>query len=133
MRSSGHMAMEASIANVLEPGEKILVGENGIWGTRVCDLAARYNLEVVSMKKPAGETYSLEELKAALDQHKPQGLFLCQVCARYDPSRPFVNLLMKSHAFAAVVVEVVEVVAGHIEFFPCVLLEAGVHALSPRK
>eukprot|EP00241_Pyramimonas_parkeae_P006149 CAMPEP_0114247370 /NCGR_PEP_ID=MMETSP0058-20121206/12987_1 /TAXON_ID=36894 /ORGANISM="Pyramimonas parkeae, CCMP726" /LENGTH=393 /DNA_ID=CAMNT_0001360673 /DNA_START=124 /DNA_END=1305 /DNA_ORIENTATION=+ len=75
---SGHMAMEASIANVLEPGEKILVGENGIWGTRVCDLAARYNLEVVSMKKPAGETYSLEELKAALDQHKPQGLFLCQ-------------------------------------------------------
>jgi hypothetical protein len=30
------------------------------------------------MDKPAGETYSLAELEAALKQHKPQGLFLCQ-------------------------------------------------------
>jgi len=74
---SGHMAMEACIANVLEPGEKILVGENGIWGTRVADLSKRYNLEVVSLKKPAGETYSLDELKAALNEHKPNALFLC--------------------------------------------------------
>lgn len=75
---SGHMAMEAAIANVLEPGEKILVGDNGIWGARVCDLADRYGLEVVALKKPAGETYSLAELEAAVKEHKPQGLFLCQ-------------------------------------------------------
>jgi len=75
---SGHMAMEAGIANVMERGEKLLVGNNGIWGARVCDLADRYGLQVVSMDKPAGETYTLAEIDAALKQHKPQGLFLCQ-------------------------------------------------------
>ena len=34
--------MEAAIANMLEPGETILVGNNGIWGQRITDLAERY-------------------------------------------------------------------------------------------
>lgn len=34
--------MEAAIANMLEPGETIVVGNNGIWGQRVTELAARY-------------------------------------------------------------------------------------------
>lgn len=37
-----HAGMEAAIANMLEPGETIVVGNNGIWGQRVTDLAARY-------------------------------------------------------------------------------------------
>jgi alanine-glyoxylate transaminase/serine-glyoxylate transaminase/serine-pyruvate transaminase len=39
---TGHAGMEAAIANLLEPGEKIIVGVNGIWGERVSDLAERY-------------------------------------------------------------------------------------------
>jgi aspartate aminotransferase-like enzyme len=31
--------MEAVVANLLEPGDKIVVGVNGIWGERVSDLA----------------------------------------------------------------------------------------------
>jgi aspartate aminotransferase-like enzyme len=34
--------MEAAIANLLEPGDKIIVGNAGIWGERVADLSARY-------------------------------------------------------------------------------------------
>ncbi len=37
--------MEAAIANMLEPGETIVVGNNGIWGQRVADLAQRYGGE----------------------------------------------------------------------------------------
>ena len=37
-----HAGMEAAIANMLEPGETIVVGNNGIWGQRVTDLAARF-------------------------------------------------------------------------------------------
>ncbi len=39
---TGHAGMEAAVANLLEPGEKIIVGVNGIWGERVSDLAERY-------------------------------------------------------------------------------------------
>ncbi len=34
--------MEACIANLLEPGETIVVGNNGIWGARVVDMAGRF-------------------------------------------------------------------------------------------
>ena len=40
--------MEAAIANMLEPGETIVVGNNGIWGQRVCDIAERYGGETKS-------------------------------------------------------------------------------------
>lgn len=39
---TGHAGMEACIANLIEPGEKIVVGNKGIWGARVTDLASRY-------------------------------------------------------------------------------------------
>ena len=34
--------MEATVANAIEPGQKIIVGNNGIWGMRAADLASRY-------------------------------------------------------------------------------------------
>jgi alanine-glyoxylate transaminase/serine-glyoxylate transaminase/serine-pyruvate transaminase len=34
--------MEAVIANLLEPGDKIVVGNSGIWGQRVADMASRF-------------------------------------------------------------------------------------------
>jgi hypothetical protein len=38
----GHAGMEAAIANLLEPGQKVVVGNKGIWGARVADLCSRY-------------------------------------------------------------------------------------------
>ena len=45
--AAGHAGMEAAIANVLEPGETIIVGNSGIWGQRVCDLSERYGGQAV--------------------------------------------------------------------------------------
>lgn len=42
---AGHNGMETCVANLLEPGEKVVVGNNGIWGSRVVDMAGRYNGE----------------------------------------------------------------------------------------
>lgn len=42
---TGHAGMEAAIANILEPGETIVVGNSGIWGQRVMDLSERYGGE----------------------------------------------------------------------------------------
>lgn len=76
--STGHGGMEAAVANLAEPGETVLVGNKGIWGARVADMAGRFGANVVELKAEAGETFSLEALTAALEQHKPAVLFLCQ-------------------------------------------------------
>jgi len=70
--------MEAAIANLLEPGEKIVVGNKGIWGARVCDLSERYGAQVINLQKDGGHAFSLEELTKAVETHKPAVLFLCQ-------------------------------------------------------
>ncbi len=36
-------------------------------------------MKVVDLKKAAGQTFSYDELKAVLEEHKPAVLFLCQV------------------------------------------------------
>lgn len=75
---TGHAGMEACIANLLEPGETIVVGNKGIWGARVVDMAARYGAKVVDLKAAPGTTFSLDTLRGALEEHRPAVLFLVQ-------------------------------------------------------
>lgn len=75
---TGHAGMEAAIANLVEPGETVVVGNKGIWGSRVCDMADRFGAKVIDLKKEAGKTFSYDELKQAVETHKPAVLFLCQ-------------------------------------------------------
>ena len=42
--------------------------------------------KVVHLKKPAGKTFSYDELKEAIEKNKPAALFLCQ--ARRCPCAP---------------------------------------------
>ncbi|KAK9842592.1 hypothetical protein WJX81_008023 [Elliptochloris bilobata] len=78
MSGTGHAGMEACISNLLEPGETFVVGDKGIWGLRVADIGERFGAKVVHLKKDAGHTFSYDELKEAVEKHKPAALFLCQ-------------------------------------------------------
>ena len=65
--------------NLVEPGEKILVGVGGIWGSRVVDMATRLGCAAVPMNLEAGRnTFSLAQITRELEAHKPAVLFLCQ-------------------------------------------------------
>jgi alanine-glyoxylate transaminase/serine-glyoxylate transaminase/serine-pyruvate transaminase len=68
---TGSAAMEATLANGVEPGDRVLVAVNGYFGHRLVDMARRYGAEVNAITKPWGEAFSLEELTAALKTHQP--------------------------------------------------------------
>jgi alanine-glyoxylate transaminase/serine-glyoxylate transaminase/serine-pyruvate transaminase len=59
----GHAGMEAALLNVLEPGERILVVQNGLWGQRAAILAKRLKLEVNVLSVPDGKAVELADLK----------------------------------------------------------------------
>ena len=71
MSGTGSAAMEATIANVVEPGDKVLVAVMGYFGLRQADMAGRYGAEVVTIERPWGEAFSLDELEQALITHRP--------------------------------------------------------------
>jgi alanine-glyoxylate transaminase / serine-glyoxylate transaminase / serine-pyruvate transaminase len=73
---TGSAAMEASLANTVEPGDVVLVGVNGYFGERLVDMAGRYGGDVRRLEKNWGEAFDLDELRAGLEQHRPAILAL---------------------------------------------------------
>ena len=73
---TGSAAMEATLANLVEPGDVVLVGVNGFFGLRLVDMAGRYGADMRQIEKPWGEVFELDELKTAVAQHRPTILAL---------------------------------------------------------
>ena len=71
MSGTGSAAMEASIANFIEVGEKILIAKKGYFGDRLIDMASRYKANVNVIEKNWGEAFSLEEIEFEIEKIKP--------------------------------------------------------------
>lgn len=73
---TGSAAMEATLANSIEPGDVVLVGVAGYFGNRLVDMAGRYQADVKTISQPWGRVFSLEELRSAMAQYRPRILAL---------------------------------------------------------
>ena len=71
MSGTGSAAMEASIANFIEEGEKISIAKKGYFGNRLVDMASRYKADVSVIEKEWGKTFTLEEIKYEIETNKP--------------------------------------------------------------
>jgi len=67
--SSGTGAMEASIVNVLSPGDKIIVVRGGKFGERFGDIAKAYGVEVIPIDVEWGRAPKLEVIKDTLKKN----------------------------------------------------------------
>ncbi|MBH8577135.1 alanine--glyoxylate aminotransferase family protein [Nostocaceae cyanobacterium CENA369] len=73
---TGSAAMEATIANATEPGDVVLIGVAGYFGNRLVDMAGRYRADVRTITKPWGQVFTLDELRTAVETHRPAILAL---------------------------------------------------------
>ncbi|RMH74252.1 MAG: aminotransferase class V-fold PLP-dependent enzyme [Actinomyces sp.] len=62
---TGSAGMETCFVNVVEPGDAVVVGVNGVFGERMCDVAARCGAEVIRVEAPWGQALDPEALVAA--------------------------------------------------------------------
>ena len=63
---SGTAAMEAVVSSVVPPGGRVLVVENGAYGTRFVEIAERHGIDVVSSRIPYGEPPDTNALASLL-------------------------------------------------------------------
>lgn len=79
LASSGTGAMEAAVANLASPGEKVITVEYGKFGERWAALAKAYKLNAVTIKIEWGRTITADEVKAVLSEHPDaKAIFLTQ-------------------------------------------------------
>jgi alanine-glyoxylate transaminase / serine-glyoxylate transaminase / serine-pyruvate transaminase len=69
LHCTGMAGMEAGIANLVEPGDKVIVGRAGFFGGRISEVAARYGAEVIEVAADWGEVVAPARLLEALDVH----------------------------------------------------------------
>jgi alanine-glyoxylate transaminase/serine-glyoxylate transaminase/serine-pyruvate transaminase len=63
---TGSAGMEAALCNFIEPGDAVLIGVNGYFGERLCDMAGRYGARVRRLERPWGEVFDPQEVEEAL-------------------------------------------------------------------
>jgi aspartate aminotransferase-like enzyme len=62
---TGSAGMEAAFVNLVGPGDVVVVGVNGLFGERMCDVAARCGAEVVRVDAPWGQPLDPDAVLAA--------------------------------------------------------------------
>jgi len=67
--SSGTGAMEAAVANLFSPKEKVLVVNGGKFGERWLRISQAFDLEVIEIKVEWGKAVRVSEVKQQLDAH----------------------------------------------------------------
>src|SRR5690606_7763256 len=70
MSGTGSAGMETVLVNLLEPGDHALICVNGVFGTRMCDIAERAGARVTRVDAPWGAPIDPADVKAALERDR---------------------------------------------------------------
>lgn len=63
---TGSAGMEFCCANLIEPGDEVIIGVNGVFGTRMCDVAERCGAKVTKVESVWGTIITPEQIAEAL-------------------------------------------------------------------
>jgi len=70
LSATGSAGMEAAFVNTVGPGDVVVVGVNGLFGVRMCDVADRCGAEVVRVDAPWRQPLDVDAVLSALTRHR---------------------------------------------------------------
>lgn len=113
--STGTGAMETACANIIEPGDSMLVCRNGYFGIRLADIAERCGATVHVMDTPWGKAVDPQMLKDELKKHpglKAVGVVHAETSTGVlSDMKELVDVIHESGALA--IVDAVTSLGGH--------------------
>lgn len=71
LSGTGSAGMEASIVNLVEPGDAVIVGVNGVFGTRLATVIERCGGKAIRVEAPWGQIIEPDMIEAALRRSGP--------------------------------------------------------------
>lgn len=102
---TGSAGMEAVVVNLIEPGDRMLVCVNGVFGGRMVDVARRAGAEVSQIERPYGEVFDPAEVETAIKQHRPKVVGIVQAetsTGAWQPIEPIARIAHDHGALIAV-------------------------------
>jgi len=101
---TGTAAMEAAVANIVEPGDSVLVCVNGYFGLRIADMAERYGGQVETITRPWGEIFTAEEVDQALEKRPARVVAIVHAETSTGALQPLEEIVEVVHRHGAVLI-----------------------------
>jgi alanine-glyoxylate transaminase/serine-glyoxylate transaminase/serine-pyruvate transaminase len=101
---TGSAAMETAIANVVEPGDSVLICINGYFGMRLAEMARLYGAEVQTIARPWGEVFTPDEVEQAMRAHPPKVVAIVQAETSTGAEQPLDDIARIVHAGGAILI-----------------------------
>lgn len=99
---TGSAGMEACVVNLVEPGDEVVVGVNGVFGGRMAEVAARAGASVIRVEAAWGEVIRAEQVEAALRQcRRPRVVGVVHAETSTGAWQPLADLAAVTHAHEA--------------------------------
>lgn len=102
--ATGSAGMEATIVNLIEPGDSMVACVNGVFGGRMVDVAQRAGAEVTKVEKPWGSVFSPDDLKDALSTAKPKAVGIVMAETSTGASQPIKEIADLVHDAGAMLI-----------------------------
>lgn len=111
--ATGSAGMESVVVNLIEPGDSMVIGVNGVFGARMVDVAERAGAKVTKVERPWGEVFTADDLKPAIAAAKPKvvGIVMAETSTGAAQNIPEISEVVKS-AGAMLVVDAVTALGG---------------------
>jgi alanine-glyoxylate transaminase / serine-glyoxylate transaminase / serine-pyruvate transaminase len=74
--ATGTAGMETCLVNLIEPGDRVVVGTIGYFGNRMIEIAERCRAELTTLKAPWGKVFDLQLLRETIQKVRPKVLGL---------------------------------------------------------
>jgi alanine-glyoxylate transaminase/serine-glyoxylate transaminase/serine-pyruvate transaminase len=71
---TGSAGMETCVVNCIEPGDRMVVCVNGVFGQRMVDVAQRAGAHLYTVERPWGQVFDLQEIRDLLRRIRPKVL-----------------------------------------------------------
>ena len=111
--ATGSAGMEATVVNLVEPGDPVVVCVNGVFGTRMADVAQRAGAEVTTIERPWGEVFTVDDLKEVLAKARPKLVGIVMAETSTGAAQPIAEISDVVHeAGAMLLVDAVTALGG---------------------
>jgi len=123
--ATGSAGMETCLVNLIEPGDRCVIGVNGVFGTRMSDIVERAGGECVRVEAPWGEPIDAADIATALDAGDTKLVAVVHAETSTGVLQPIEEISRLTHEHGALfVVDTVTSLGGH----PVLVDEWGIDA-----
>lgn len=126
MSGTGSSGMETVFVNLLDPGDEVIVGVNGLFGQRMVDVVERCGAKAITIEAAWGDVFQPEQIEQALKENS-EAKFVALVHAETSTGalQPLEDIAKIVHAHDALLIaDAVTSIAGS----PIKIDEVGIDA-----